>query len=60
MRLRYRDIKNVVDTTRAERLQKRMEKGRNTKIAIGLKKNGISTEIIIQSTGLTKEEIENL
>jgi predicted transposase/invertase (TIGR01784 family) len=67
----YRDIKNVVDTSREEGLKEGIEKGmekgmekginqRNIEIARELRKNGISIEIIIQSTGLTKEEIENL
>ncbi len=59
----YRDIKNVVDTSREEGLKEGMERGmkkRNIEIAKELKKNKVSTEIIIQSTGLSEEEIENL
>jgi len=59
----YRDIKNVVDTSREEGLKEGMEKGiekRNIEIAKELKKNSISIEIIVQSTGLAKEEIEKL
>ncbi len=55
----YRDIKNVVDTSREEGLQEGMEK-RNIEIAKELKKNGVSIEIIAQSTGLSMEEIEKL
>jgi predicted transposase/invertase (TIGR01784 family) len=50
----YRDIKNVVDTSREEGIQEGMEK-RNIEIAKELKKNNVSIEIIIQSTGLSKE-----
>ena len=59
----YRDIKNVVDTSREEGLKEGIEKGiekRNIEIARELKRNNISIEIIIQSTGLSKEDIENL
>jgi predicted transposase/invertase (TIGR01784 family) len=55
----YRDIKNVVDRSRAEGLQEGMEK-RNIEIAKELKKNGVSIEIIAQSTGLSFEDIEKL
>ena len=55
----YRDIKNVVDTSREEGREEGREE-RNIEIAKELKKNGISVEIIIQSTGLSKKEIENL
>ncbi len=47
----YRDIKNVVDTSKQEG---------KIEVAIELKKNNISIEIISKSTGLTIEEIENL
>ena len=54
----YRDIKNVVDTSREEGLKEGMEKGmekvmeqginkRNIEIAKELKRNGISIEIIM-------------
>ncbi len=59
----YRDIKNVVDTSREDGLKEGIEKGinqRNLEILKKLKSNGVSIEIIIQSTGLTKEEIKNL
>ena len=63
----YRDIKNVVDTSREEGHKEGhkegIEKGmeiRNIEIAKELKRNGVSVKIIIQSTGLSKEEIENL
>jgi predicted transposase/invertase (TIGR01784 family) len=44
----YRDIKNVVDTSRQEG---------KVEVAVELKKNNVPIEIIIKSTGLTKEEI---
>ncbi len=51
----YRDIKNIVDTSREEgKEEERYE------IARQLKKNGIAIEIIQKSTGLSKEEIEGL
>jgi len=55
----YRDIKNVVDTSREEGREEGREE-RNIEIARTLKKSGVSVEIIIQSTGLSKKEIENL
>lgn len=47
----YRDIKNVVDTAKEEKA---------LEIAKTLKSNNISIELIMESTGLSKEEIENL
>lgn len=55
----YRDIKNVVDTSKAEGIKEGVEK-RNFEIAKELKNNGVSIEIIIKSTGLSEEEINNL
>ena len=55
----YRDIKNVVDTSREEGKEEGKEEERN-EIAKELKKNGVSIEIIIKSTGLSEEEINNL
>ncbi len=55
----YRDIKNVVDTSREEGREEGREE-RNIEIAKELKNNGISIEVIMQSTGLSKKEIENL
>ena len=51
----YRDIKNVVDTSREEG----REEERN-EIAKELKKNGVGIDIIIKSTGLSAEEISRL
>ena len=63
----YRDLKNVVDTSREEGLIEGMQKGieqginkRNIEIAREIKKNGVAIEIIIQSTGISKAEIEKL
>ncbi|NBC09301.1 MAG: Rpn family recombination-promoting nuclease/putative transposase [Bacteroidetes bacterium] len=51
----YRDIKNVVDTSREEGKEQR-----TLEIARELKKNGIPIEMIVKSTGLSKKEIEEL
>ncbi len=51
----YRDIKNVVDTSREEgRAERTLE------IAREMKNNGVPIDIIGKSTGLTKAEIEQL
>jgi predicted transposase/invertase (TIGR01784 family) len=47
----YRDIKNSLDTAR--------EEGK-IEVAINLLKNGVDIQIIKNSTGLSKAEIENL
>ena len=51
----YRDIKNVVDTSKEEGREER-----GFEIAKELKKNGVAIEIIAQSTGLSIKEIEKL
>ncbi|MEN0048754.1 MAG: Rpn family recombination-promoting nuclease/putative transposase [Bacteroidota bacterium] len=51
----YRDIKNVVDTSKEEGREER-----SLEIAKELKNSGIPTEIIMKSTGLPKEIIEGL
>lgn len=67
----YRDLKNVVDTARGEgRLEGRMEgrmegkhEGRmeeKNEIARKLKNSGVAIELIVQTTGLSKEVIEKL
>jgi len=59
----HRDIQNVINTSKEEGITEGIKKGiakRNIEIAKELKKNGVSIEIIIQSTGLTKNEIEGL
>jgi predicted transposase/invertase (TIGR01784 family) len=55
----YRDIKNSLDTAKEEGKIEGMIKGK-IELAKNLLKNNVSIEIIISSTGLTKEEIENL
>lgn len=51
----YRDIKNIVDTSREEGREER-----SIEIAKQLKKSGIATNIIQESTGLSRDEIERL
>ena len=55
----YRDIKNVVDTSREEGKEEGIEE-RTLEIARELKNNGIPIDVIIKSTGLSKEDIEKL
>jgi len=55
----YRDIKNVVDTSREEGIEEGKEK-RTLEIARELKRSGVSIDVIMKSTGLSKEEIEKL
>lgn len=55
----YRDIKNVVDTSREEGIEEGKEE-RTLEIARELKKNGIPIDMIVKSTGLSKKEIEEL
>ena len=47
----YRDLKNSIDTAKDEKA---------IEIALNLLKNNVSIEVIENSTGLTKEQIENL
>ena len=59
----YRDIKNVVDTSRAEGLKEGMEKGIKEGIiqtARKMKTEGFTTAQIQQITGLSEVEIERL
>ena len=59
----YRDIKNVVDTSREEGLKEGLKEGlekRNFEIAKEMKANGEAIEKIIKYTNLTRKEIENL
>ncbi|KEO71594.1 Rpn family recombination-promoting nuclease/putative transposase, partial [Anditalea andensis] len=63
----YRDLKNSLDTAREEGMEegivKGMEKGREARayeIAEELIKNDVKMDVIIKSTGLTKEQIEKL
>jgi predicted transposase/invertase (TIGR01784 family) len=51
----YRDLKGVIDTAFDEgKLEGKLETAKS------LKKLGVSTETIIQATGLTKDEIDSL
>ena len=51
----YRDLKNSLDTARDEgKIEGKIEVAKN------LLKNGVSTDVIIKSTGLTEEQIKNL
>jgi len=67
----YRDIKNVVDTSKEEGIIEGIEKGieqgieqgvdkRNIEIAFQMKKNNEPLEKIIRYTNLTKQQIEDL
>lgn len=67
----YRDLKNSLDTAKEEGFEEGIEKGIKKGIKKGIEKgiekvakkllnNNIPIEIIIKSTGLTKEEIEQL
>jgi len=59
----YRDIKNVIDTSRDEGKEEGREEGReerNIEIARKLKKSAVPFEIIKDSTGLSESEIEKL
>ena len=59
----YCDIKNSLDTARKEGITKGMAKGmakEKTKIAKKLLEIGMPLESIIQVTGLTENEINNL
>lgn len=63
----YRDIKNVVDTSREEGILEGMEKGmekgiekRTLEIAKEMKDNNIDIELIEKTTGLSPEEIRKL
>jgi predicted transposase/invertase (TIGR01784 family) len=71
----YRDLKNVVDTSREEGILEGMEKGikkgmkkgmeqgiekRNVEIARKMKEKGMSNSEISEMTGLSEEEINNL
>jgi predicted transposase/invertase (TIGR01784 family) len=55
----YRDIKNVVDTAYEDGELKGKIEGK-IEIAKNLKRMGLNVEQIIEATGLSKEEIENL
>ena len=59
----YRDLKNVVDTSREEGVQEGIEKGiekRNFEIAKKMKEKGMSKSEISELTGLNDKEINDL
>lgn len=67
----YRDLKNVVDTSKEEGIKEGKIEGRiegkiegkiegRIEVAIELKKNNIPIDIIIKSTGLSKDQIDDL
>jgi predicted transposase/invertase (TIGR01784 family) len=67
----FRDLKGVIDTSFEEGIEEGIEKGKEQGIAEGkivgktemareLKKEGISIDIIAETSGLSKEEIEKL
>ena len=63
----YRDLNNVVDTSREEGLQEGLQKGlqkgieqRSIEIAKEMKANQESVEKIMQYTGLSRQQIEEL
>jgi predicted transposase/invertase (TIGR01784 family) len=55
----YRDLKNSLDTAKDEGREEGREE-RAFEIAKELLKNGINIEIIVHSTGLTKDQIEKI
>ena len=59
----YRDLKNVVDTSREEGREEGLKEGREEEkiqIARSLKLQGVSIDVIIKGTGLSKSDIEEL
>ncbi|AUX17910.1 Rpn family recombination-promoting nuclease/putative transposase [Flavobacterium columnare] len=59
----YRDLKSIIDTAFDDGKMEGLEEGKiqgKIETAKSLKKLGISIEIIMQSTGLTQEEINKL
>ncbi len=55
----YRDINNVVDTSREEGREEGWE-GAIVMVVRTMLSNGVSKELICQSTGLSMEEVEKL
>lgn len=55
----YRDLKNSLDTAKEEGVVEGMEKGK-IEVAKKLIENNVPVEIIMKSTGLSKEQIERL
>ncbi len=55
----YRDLKNSLDSAKEEGVIEGIEKGK-VEVAKNLIENNVSIEIIMKSTGLTKEQMERL
>ncbi len=55
----YRDLKGVIDTAFDEGKQEGIEEEK-LEIAKALKENGVQLEVIMKSTGLSKDEIDQL
>ncbi|BDS09947.1 Rpn family recombination-promoting nuclease/putative transposase [Aureispira anguillae] len=55
----YRDLKNVVDTSKAEGIEEGIKKGRQD-VAKEMKADGFSVSKIAQYTGLSEDEINRL
>ncbi|QAR30353.1 Rpn family recombination-promoting nuclease/putative transposase [Ornithobacterium rhinotracheale] len=59
----YRDLKNSLDTAKEEGFEEGKEEGRKEeklKIAKNLLESNVSKEVVMKTTGLTQEQIENL
>lgn len=59
----YRDLKNVVDTSKEEGMREGKIEGKvegKIEVAIELKKNNVPVDIIMKSTGLSQEQIDEL
>jgi predicted transposase/invertase (TIGR01784 family) len=59
----YRDLKSVIDTAFDEGKLEGLIEGKlegKVDVARSLKENGLSVDIIMKTTGLTKDEIERL
>ncbi len=55
----YRDLKNSLDTAKEEAFEEGVEKGK-AEVAKNLLEQGLDMTVIINATGLTKEEIERM
>lgn len=59
----YRDLKNVVDTSKEEGMREGKIEGKaegKIEVAIELKKNNVPIDVIMKSTGLSQEQIDEL
>jgi len=55
----YRDLKGVIDTAYLEGMEDGIQEGK-LDVARALKNHGVAMDIIIHTTGLSREEIERL